>query len=201
MPDSLAALAVLSQALRTALLVGGVALSAVAALDWAVRTRRLNPFGGVARFMRARVDPRLASIERQVSRVGGQPANTPWWGLLAYVVCAMLAIALFDTLLGAAGTLAQASSLGALGLLSLAVDWVVGFLRFALLVRVVASFIPTLRYRRGVSWSFGATEWMLRPLRAVIPTFGVMDITPLVAYFALGIVGWLVQTVLLASVR
>lgn len=201
MTDMLAALAVLTQALRTALLAGGLAFGVVATLDWAVRTRRLNPFGGVARFMRARVDPRLAGVERQVARVGGHPASTPWWALLAYVVCAMLVIAVGDTLFGAVASLSQATSVGPLGVLALAIGWTFAALRFALLVRVVSSFIPGLRYKRWVSWSYPATEWMLRPLRRVIPSFGVIDVTPLVAYFALQLAEWLVLTVLLSGVR
>jgi YggT family protein len=201
MSDMLAALALISQVIRTALLAGGLAFAVVATLDWAARTRRLNPFGGVARFVRARVDPRLAGIERQVMRVGGHPASTPLWALVLYVVCAMLVIALVDTLLGALVALAHASSLGALGVLSLAVDWTFALLRFALLVRVVSSFVPALRHRRWVSWSYAATDWMLRPLRRLIPSFGVIDVTPLVAYFALGIAEWIVQTVLLAGAR
>jgi uncharacterized protein YggT (Ycf19 family) len=42
---------------------------------------------------------------------------------------------------------------------------------------------------------------MLRPLRRVIPTIGVLVITPIVAYFALQIVPWLGETVLFATLR
>ena len=32
-----------------------------------------------------------------------------------------------------------------------------------------------------------ATEWMLAPLRRILPPFGMMDFSPLVAWFALSI--------------
>jgi uncharacterized protein YggT (Ycf19 family) len=201
MNEALVALALLSGALRTVLLAGGIALAAVAATDWAVRTRRINPFSGTARFMRARVEPRLAGIERQVARVGGHPASTPWWALVAYVVCAALLIALVDLLSSMVRDAIIASSTGGAGLLLLTVSWVFAFLRFALLVRVIATWFPRLAARRWVSWSFGATDWMLRPLRRVIPSFGVMDVTPIVAYFALEIAEWLVKSGLLAGLR
>ena len=38
-----------AQLLRTVLLAGAAVVAAVAAVDWAVRTRRINPFNGVAR--------------------------------------------------------------------------------------------------------------------------------------------------------
>ena len=201
MNEALAALAVVSGTLRTLLLVGGVVFAGVAVLDWAVRTRRISPFSGTARFMRANVDPRIAGVERQVARIGGHPSATPWWALVMYVVLAAVLLAAVDMLSTLLRQASAASSYGSAGLLLLAVRWTFGFLSFALLVRVVASWLPALASRRWVSWSYGATEWMLRPLRRVVPTLGVMDITPIVAYFALQLAQWLVETVLLAGLR
>lgn len=199
MPALLDGLASLTALLRTALLVVGVGLAGVATLDWAVRTRRINPFSGVARFMRARVEPRTAGIERQVIRAGAHATSTPWWALLAYIVFALLALAAVDMIDGVVREMAMASTLGVTGLVALAVRWTFGFLRFALLVRVLASWIPRLANSRWVSWTFVATEWMLRPLRRVIPSLGPVDITPLVAYFGLQVVQWLVETVLIRT--
>ena len=199
MTDLLSVLAMLSHGLRVVLLAGGVALAVVAATDWAVRTRRINAFSGIARFMRARVEPRMLGVERQVARAGGQPATTPWWALVAYVIVAALLIAAFDALISLVVQARVASSLGMSGLLLLVVRWTFAFLQIALIVRVVASWLPRLSGSRWISWSFGATEWMLRPLRRLIPSFGVMDITPIVAYFALELVEWLVEKILLAG--
>lgn len=201
MNDALGALALVSASLRTLLLVGGVVFGAVAVVDWAVRTRRINPFSGVARFMRSRVEPRIAGVERQVSRVGGHPSSTPWWALVMYVVCAVLLLAALDLLSTLLRQAMSATALGGAGLILLAVRWTFGFLSFALLVRVIASWLPGLAARRWIAWSFGATEWMLRPLRRVVPSFGVMDITPIVAYFGLQVAQWLVETVLLGGLR
>jgi len=201
MNEVLVVLALVSDSLRTLLLAGGIAFAAVAAVDWAVRTRRLNPFSGVARFMRARVDPRLAGVERQVARGGGHPASTPWWALVVYVVGAALLLAAIDMLSSLVREALVATSMGSVGLLLLAVRWTFGILLLALVVRVIVSWFPQLATRRWVSWSFGATEWMLRPLRRVVPTFGVMDVTPIVAYFALQIAQWLIEKVLLSGLR
>ncbi len=201
MNEVLDVLALVSATMRTVLLAGGIAFAAVATVDWAVRTRRINPFNGVARFMRTRVEPRMAGVERQVIRAGGHPASTPWWALVVYVVCAALLIAALDLLATLLRQALIATSLGSAGLLLLVVRWTFAVLLFALLVRVIASWLPGLAARRWVSWSFGATEWMLRPLRRVVPTLGVMDITPIVAYFVLQIAQWLIETVLFATLR
>jgi YggT family protein len=201
MNEAISVLVLVSGTLRTLLLAGGVVFAGVALVDWAVRTRRINPFSGVARFMRTRVEPRIAGVERQVARVGGHPSSTPWWALVVYVVAAVLSLAALDMLITLLGEAAAASSLGSAGLLALVVRWTFAFLRFALLVRIIASWLPRLAASRWVAWSFGATEWMLRPLRRVVPSIGVIDITPIVAYLALQIAQWLVETVLLAGLR
>jgi YggT family protein len=201
MNEAIAVLALVSGTLRTLVLAGGLVFAGVAVLDWGVRTRRISPFSGVARFMRTRVEPRIAGVERQVTRAGGHPSSTPWWALVVYIVAALLLLAAFDMLISLLGEVAVATSLGGAGLLMLLVRWTFAFLRFALLVRIIASWLPGLAMRPWISWSFGATEWMLRPLRRVIPSLGVIDITPIVAYFALRIAQWLVETVLLAGLR
>jgi len=201
MPTLIGAVATLTAFLRGAFLVGGVVLGAVAAADWAVRTRRLNPFGSVARFLRARVDPQLAGIERRVLRAGGRPTATPLWALMAYVIAAMLVLAGLEMIASLLRQAVMATTVGGAGLLLLAVRWTFGFFTFALLVRVISSWIPSLESSPWVRWSFGATEWMLRPLRAVIPSISVIDITPIVAYFALQLLQFLVETILLAALR
>lgn len=201
MMQALTALAQVTDILRTVFLVGGIALAAVASADWAVRTRRLNPFGGVARFLRARIDPRLTGVERQVMRAGGRAAATPLWALVIYVVIAALVLAGLDMIGALVRQAAMASSMGGMGLLLLAVRWTFGFLQFALLVRVLSSWFPSLGASRWTRWAYSATEWMLRPLRNLIPSVGVIDITPIVAYFALQILQWLVENLLFASLR
>jgi YggT family protein len=201
MIETLTALAVVTQFLRSAFLVGGIILGVVAAADWAVRTRRLNPFGGVARFMRAQVDPRLGGVERQVMRAGGRATATPWWALMAYILIALFTLSALGMIAGLVQEIGTASVLGTVGVLLLAVRWTFGFLRLALLVRVLSSWFPGLAASRWIRWSYGATEWMLRPLRRLIPSIGVIDITPIVAYFALQILQSAVEGIFMGSLR
>jgi YggT family protein len=201
MIETLTALAVVTQFLRSAFLVGGVIFGAIAVADWAVRTRRLNPFGGVARFMRAQVDPRLGGVERQVMRAGGRASATPWWALVLYVVLALFALSALGMIAGLVQELGMASSLGATGFLVLAIRWTFGLLRLALLVRVLSSWFPGLAASRWIRWSYAATEWMLRPLRRLIPSFGVIDITPIVAYFALQLLQSAAENIFIGAMR
>jgi YggT family protein len=120
---------------------------------------------------------------------------------MAYVIAAMLVLAAMQMLASLLAQAAMATTGGAGVMLLLAVRWTFGFFTFALLVRVISSWVPSLGASRWLRWSYGATEWMLRPLRGLIPSLGVIDITPIVAYFALQLLEYLVETILLAALR
>jgi len=172
---------------RIGLFYLAAATAAVCVVDWAVRTRRINPFGGIARFFRARIDPLMLPVERRIVRSGGLPANAPWWALATVVVGGILLI----SLLGFVGGLLRQVAFGLQdprGIPMLLLSWAFSFLKLALLVRVISSWFPALQHSKWIRWSFVTTEWMLAPLRRVIPMIGMIDITPIVAYFLINIV-------------
>lgn len=157
----------------------------VFALDWLVRTRRINPFSGTARAVHRLSDPFVRPVERRVLRAGGVPSSAPWWTLAAVVILGILLITLLGFLRGQLALLFYASAAGARGLAVILVSWMIGLLQIALLVRVLASWLRLGEYRPWIRWSVVLTEWLLRPLRNIIPSIGMVDITPLVAYFVL----------------
>jgi YggT family protein len=170
--------------LRVALFGVAVLVGVIALMDWLVRTRRVSPFSGVARFFRRSVDPLMVPVERVVIRAGGQPSAAPWWTLVTVVVGGLLVIFLLDFVGGLLRQLAAGVSAPRL-LPVLFLSWVFKLLEFAVLVRVIVSWLPISRFSRWVGWSFTLTEWFLAPLRRIIPPLGMIDITPLVAYLGL----------------
>jgi YggT family protein len=185
MNDVPAGLRVVSELLRYALFGAAVVVGIVAAVDWAVRTRRLNPFGATARFFRRTIDPLMVPIERRVVRAGGRPASAPLWALGAVVIGGLLLIALLDFVTRQIAVAAGAVSMGPRGVLVLLVGWTFALLRIALIVRVISSWIRVSPYSPWIRWSYAFTEWMLAPLRRIIPLFGGIDVTPIVAYLVL----------------
>jgi YggT family protein len=164
----------------------------VALVDWLARTRRINPFNPVARFFRTSVDPLLVPIERRVIRAGGMPANAPWWALVVVVVSGIVVLSLLRFLAGELLVAAALSRRGPSGLYVLLVSWTFAVLQIALIVRVIASWFRISSYSRWIHWAYVLTEPILRPLRQFIPPLGMVDITPIVAYFLL----WLLEGVL-----
>src|SRR4051794_4255380 len=122
---------------RVALLYLAIAMAAVCAFDWAVRTRRINPFNRVARFFRGRIEPLMVPVERVVVRSGGSPATAPWWVLATVIVGGILLI----SLLGLVGSILAQALLGLhepSRIPMILISWVFSLLRLALLVRVLA---------------------------------------------------------------
>ncbi len=175
--------------LRMAVFALAVVAAVVFFLDWMVRTRRINPFNGVARFTRKTVDPLLVPIERSVLRAGGSPASVPWWGMAAVVVGGIAAISALEYVMGLVSGIVAAAHYGPAGLAVEALQLALGLLQLALLVRVFSSWLPISPYSPWIRWSYGLTEWILAPLRQVIPTLGAIDITPIVAYYLIKFVG------------
>lgn len=187
MEQLLAGYAVFVAAVRVALFWVAVVAGIIALLDWAVRTRRLQPFGAVARFCRRFIDPLMAPVERRIVRAGGQPSSAPWWTLVVVVVGGLLLVTLLNFLSGFLVSLVWGlSSPGRIGVLLL--SWAFGLLRIALIVRVISTWFQISPYSRWIRWSYVLTEWMLAPLRRVIPTLGPVDITPIIAFFLLSLV-------------
>jgi YggT family protein len=173
--------------LRTALFVGAVVLFVVFAIDWLVRTRRISPFSALARLFRRAVDPMIMPVERRIVSAGGSPVSAPWWTLVAVVVGGILLIVALQFVRGIIVSAILSTSRGTRGLYDLLVSWTFGILQLALIVRIIASWVQISPYNRWIRWSYPLTEWLLRPLRSVIPPFGMIDVTPIVAYFVLAL--------------
>jgi YggT family protein len=182
--DPLPAMDVVIGMVRRALFVLAAVLFLIAAIDWLVRTRRINPFGPVARLFRRFVDPLLAPVERRVVRAGGLPSAAPWWALAAVVVGGILLLLVLNAARGVI-TEAMLASRSAGGLYRLLVHWTFGILQLALIVRVIASWLRLSPYARWLRWCVSLTEWLLRPLRRWIPPMGMMDVSPFAAMLVL----------------
>jgi YggT family protein len=176
------------QILRTVLLSIAVVFGVVCVLDWAVRTRKISPFNPVARFCRTTIDPFISPIERRVIRAGGTPASAPLWALAAVVIGGILLLTLLDVIRIEVIRSIVATQQGSAGIFHLLLSWTFTILRFALIVRVISSWLPISPYSPWIRWSYALSEPILAPLRRIVPNLGGLDITPILAYFLLSII-------------
>ena len=183
--------------LQPAVFMAGALTAVAAAASYSVRTRKISPFSPVARFTRDKVDPWLiAPMVRRIVRAGGTPYAAPWWALAAVIVGGLVLLSAVGFLRDQLMMLAYMSG-SAASLAALLVRWTCSILRLALFARVISSWVGGSPYSKWWRWSYVLTEWFLAPLRQVIPTIGMIDITVLIAYFGLGILESVLTSALL----
>ncbi len=175
--------------LRIAFLVLAIVFGVLCIVDWLVRTRRVNPMGSLGHFARRSIEPVLAPIKKRVVRAGALPTSAPLFALVAVVLGGIIVLTLLDFLRNQLFTASVSLGSGPRGALLLLVRWTTGVLQVALLVRVISSWVRISPYSRWVRWSFVLTEWLVAPLRRIIPSLGMIDITPIVAFFVIQLIG------------
>jgi len=195
-PNDVNGFPVVLQVVRIGIVVV-LALGAIVALTHsAVRAGRLSAFGPWPRFIRRLSDPVVRPLERRVTRFGGNPQDAPLW-LLGIIVLGGL---LLLTLAGWAGRTAlrlrYLADAGPAAWLATALGLVFVTLRIALIVRVISSWFGISPYRRWMRPVFRLTDWMIVPLRRVLPTFGPFDLSPVVAYLLLS---WLIEPLVMKA--
>ena len=84
--------------------------------------------------------------------------------------------------------MAMASNAGPRGILRLVVYYAGQILVFALIARVIGSWFGVGRFNRWMRPAYILTDWIVEPLRKIVPPIGRIDITPLVAWFLVQIV-------------
>lgn len=174
--------------LRVVVFIIAAAALVIFTIDWLVRTRRVSPFGAVARFFRRVVDPLIVPIEHRVVRAGGLPSSAPWWALIAVVIGGLVVLALLEFIRGQLEFAAGAGGAGARGIIAVLVTWIFGILQLALIIRVISSWVRISEWSKWIRWTIPLTEWLLRPLRKVIPPLaGTIDLSPLVAWLLLAV--------------
>ncbi|MGE3960412.1 MAG: YggT family protein [Dehalococcoidia bacterium] len=72
-----------------------------------------------------------------------------------------------------------------MGILILAVGYLVQFIAFAIFARAILTWFPIDRNGPIVQFLNAVTDPVLEPLRKIIPPIGMIDITPMVAMLLL----------------
>ncbi|MEO8140518.1 MAG: YggT family protein [Gemmatimonadota bacterium] len=164
----------------------------VAGTHWAVKSGHLQPFGVLPRTMRTLGQPFLRPFERSLYRGGGNPVNAPYMFFWVALLGGLAVIGLVQWLIGTIVSLVYSASSGPRGLLAFALNAFFSLLMLALFVRVLSSWFGVSPYSKPMRVVHVLTDWLLDPLRKIIPPFGMIDLTPMVAYLMLSLARWFV---------
>jgi YggT family protein len=175
----------LELAARALVVASLVYASAVALTHWAVRSRRITPFGAWPRLMRRASDPVLLPLERRVIRAGGSPQDAPLWLIGIVIAGGLLLLSLVHWLAGFTATLVVLSGAGPRAWARFALSGLLTLIMAALIVRVIASWFGISRYGSWMRPVMLLTDWLIEPLRRILPPFGMFDFSPLVAWLVL----------------
>src|SRR5919112_5073976 len=179
---------ILDTAVRTIVILALAYASVVALTHWAVRSRRINPFGAWPRLVRRTSDPVLLRLERRVIGAGGNPQNAPLWLLGLVIAGGLVLLSVTHWIIGLAAGLSLALSSGPRVWLRLLVSAVFTILMAAILIRVIASWFGIGHYNRWMRPLVALTRWLIEPIRRVLPPFGMFDFSPMVAWLVLYVV-------------
>ncbi len=186
--------ALLIQVTQLLVFTAFILASIVAATSWAVRTRRLTPFGAWPRLVRRIARPATAPMERRLLRSGGNPQDAAYWLLGIAVIGGLVLLSLFHWLLDTIHTVVFSLQAGPRGLLRLIAEGGFSLLMIALWVRVIASWFGISPYRRWMRPVMALTGWMVDPIRRILPPFGMIDFSPLVTMILLWLASGLVMS-------
>jgi len=175
---------------------GVVALAALAALgSWLVRTRRISPFGGLGRGLRSVTDPVLRPVERRLVRMGGNPVHAGGWLIVLTAIGGIVLLSLIGWFLGSFQTVNIAAHSGTRATLRLIIEILYRILMYALIVRVIAAWFGMFRYSRWIRPAYILTDWIVEPLRRIVPPLGAFDISPIVAWLALMLLRYILLSI------
>lgn len=179
---------VLYTAVRTIVVAALVYASAVALTHWGVRTRRINPFGRWSRLMRKVSDPVLLPLERRILRAGGNPQNAPLWLLGIVIGGGLVLLSLTAWLIDLIVRLQWMTQSGPRMWIATLVSFIFTVLMTAILIRVIGSWLGIGPYNRWMRPVYALTNWLIDPIRRLLPPLGMFDFSPMVAWLVLYVV-------------
>jgi YggT family protein len=180
--------AALDIAVRSIVLLALAFAATIALTHWAVRSRRINPFGAWPRLVRRVSDPILLPLERRVISAGGSPQNAPLWLLGLVIGGGLLLLSLTQWLIGTAAGLVLLAQGGVRVWMQVLMSAVFTILMTAILIRVIASWLGIGPYRKWMRPVYALTNWLIDPIRRILPPVGIFDFSPMVAWLVLYVV-------------
>jgi YggT family protein len=175
-------------AVRSIVLLALAFAATIALTHWAVRSRRINPFGAWPRLVRRVSDPILLPLERRVISAGGNPQNAPLWLLGLVIGGGLLLLSLTQWLIGTAAGIVLLAQGGVRVWMRVLLSAVFTILMTAILIRVIGSWLGIGPYRKWMRPIYALTNWLIDPIRRILPPVGIFDFSPMVAWLVLFVV-------------
>ncbi len=164
-------------------------------LDW-------NPFSWSVRTVGRLTDPVIHPVRRMLTGFRIEPRVAPFIAVVLIMVFGYFTFMLAEDILNTlAGVLLVVSSRPGVGAPTAIIGYVLfGFLglyTLMIFLRILFSYLTTGYGNRWVRFLFRSTEPLLAPLRRIIPTMAMFDVSPIVAFIILYLLQFVVAGTLL----
>jgi YggT family protein len=158
----------------------------------------VNPFTWHARNVRRATDPIIAPVRRMLVSFRLDPKVAPFIIVILMIVIGYLIVQIANTLLNTiAGMLYTVTERAAapVGIVGYLLFGAFGLYTLAIFVRIVLAWMGVSYANSLNRFLIRITEPLLGPLRRIVPTVGMFDISPIVAFLVL----WVCQSVVAAT--
>ena len=195
----------LIQSIASFITAGIIAASAAAILLILLRSLfkylDRNPFNWSVRTVGRLTDPVIHSVRRLLIGFRIEPSVAPFIAVVLIIVFAVFAVMLAENILNTVAGIIYVLSRPWAGAPAAITGYILfGFLglyTLMIFLRILFSYLTTGYPNRWVRLLFRSTEPLLAPLRRVIPTVGMFDISPIVAFVILYLLQFVVAGTLL----
>ncbi len=160
-----------------------------------------NPFNWSVRTVGRLTDPVIHSVRRMLIGFRIEPRVAPFIAVVLIMVFGYLTFMLAENILNTAAGIFYALSRPWTGAPVAMIGYVLfgflGFYTLMIFLRILFSYLITGYPNRWVRFLFRSTEPLLAPLRRMIPTVGMFDVSPIVAFVILYLLQFVVAGTLL----
>lgn len=146
----------------------------------------VNPFTWHARNVRRATDPVIMPARRMLVAFRLDPKVAPFIVIILMIVIGYLIVQIAGTLLntiaGVLYALTERRASAPAGIAGYLLFGFLGLYTLAIFVRIILSWFGTTYANRLMRFLIRLTEPLLSPLRRMLPTVGMFDVSPIVAF-------------------
>jgi len=160
-----------------------------------------NPFNWSVRTVGRFTDPVIHSVRRMLIGFRIEPRVAPFVAVVLIIVFGyftfMLAENILNTVAGILYALSRPWAGAPVAIIGYLIFGFLGLYTLLIFLRILFSYLTTGYANRWIRFLFRSTEPLLAPLRRMIPTVGMFDVSPIVAFIIFYLLQFVVAGTLL----
>lgn len=127
--------------------------------------------------------------------MGGNPAHAGGWLIVITALAGIVLLSVIGWLITTFQVARLAASAGPRTTIALIIEILYRILMYALIVRVIAGWFGLSRYSRWIRPAYILTDWIVEPIRRIMPPLGSLDVSPIVAWLALMLLRYMLLSI------